>query len=128
MDNPIKIWRELKEIYLKYIDSGLPLTNEKLTKERRALYENSTTICQPPIIELVPSYKEVATLEDVCKDVNNDLDQDFADFAQCGLFQNNGGTKRKLYQHQKEALDFAIKKDISKRKHIIATHLLRIKS
>ena len=121
MDNPIKIWRELKEIYLKYIDSGLPLSNEKLIKERRALYENSATICQPPIVELVPGYKEVATLEEVCNDANNDLDPELADFAQCGLFQNNGKTKRKLYKHQKEALEFAVKKDISKRKHIIAT-------
>lgn len=121
MDNPIKIWRELREIYLKYIDSGLPLNHEKLIKERRNLYEQGSAICQPPIIELVSSYEEVATLLDVCKDKNNDIDTDFADFAQCGLFQDKGNIKRKLYEHQKEAIEFAVKKDIEQRKHIIAT-------
>jgi ATP-dependent helicase YprA (DUF1998 family) len=119
MDNPIKIWRELKEIYLKYIDSGLPLSHDKLIQERRNLYKQGTAICQPPIIELVPSYEEVATLPEVCND--KDLCADFAEFAQCGLFPNNGSIKRKLYKHQKEALEFAIKKDIEQRKHIIAT-------
>jgi len=119
MDNPIKIWRELKDIYLKYIDSGLPLSHDKLIQERRNLYEQGTAICQPPIIELVPSYEEIATLPDVCND--KDLCSDFADFAQCGLFPDNGSIKRKLYKHQKEALEFAIKKDIEQRKHIIAT-------
>jgi len=119
MDNPIKIWRELKNIYLKYIDSGLPLSHDKLIKERRNLYEQGTAICQPPIIELVSSYEEVATLSEVCNDI--DLCADFAEFAQCGLFPNNGSIKRKLYKHQKEALEFAIKKDIEQRKHIIAT-------
>jgi len=119
MDNPIKIWRELKDIYLKYIDSGLPLSHNKLIQERRNLYEQGTAICQPPIIELVSSYEEVATLPEVCND--KDLCSDFADFAQCGLFSDNGSIKRKLYKHQKEALEFAIKKDIEQRKHIIAT-------
>ena len=67
MDNPIKIWRGLREIYLKYIDSGLPLIRKELIQERRKLYEQGAAICQPPIIELVPSYEEVATLSEVCR-------------------------------------------------------------
>src|ERR1035437_1002321 len=121
MDNPIKIWRELREIYLKYIDSGLPLAYEKLIKERRSLYEQGKAICQPPIIELVTSYEEVATLSDVCNDRNNNIGVDFSDFAQCGLFPDRGSIKRKLYKHQKDAIEFAVKKDIEQRKHIIAT-------
>jgi len=62
MNNPIKIWKELKDIYLKYIDSGLPLIDKRYIQERRKLYEQPGAICQPPIIELVPRYKEVSTL------------------------------------------------------------------
>lgn len=119
MDNPIKIWRELREIYLKYIDSGLPLSHEKLIQERRKLYEQGTAICQPPIIELVSSYEEVASLSEICN--GKDLRADFSEFAQCGLFPDQGTIKRKLYKHQKEAIEFAVKKNIEQRKHIIAT-------
>lgn len=116
MNNPIKIWEELKTIYLKYIDSGLPLRDEHLIKERRKLYEEPGVICQPPIIELVPRYKEVCTLQEACNELN--LEKDFADFSKTGLFPDINGNERKLYRHQKEALKYAL---ADKRKHIIAT-------
>lgn len=115
MDNPIKIWRELREIYLKYIDSGLPLNHKELIQERRKLYEQGVAICQPPIIELVPKYKEVATLSEVC--VSAGIDLDFAQFAKQGLFPDTGKIERKLYKHQKQAVEYAVKE----RKHIVAT-------
>lgn len=115
MNNPIKIWRELRNIYLKYIDSGLPLINKNLALERRRLYEQPGAICQPPIIELVPRYKEVATLPEAC--VNLNIDSEFAEFAKCGLFPNFNGVERKLYKHQKDAIKYAL----SERKHIVAT-------
>ncbi len=115
MNNPIKIWRELKKIYLKYIDSGLPLSNEHLVKERRKLYQEPGVICQPPIIELVPKYEEVATLKEACDELK--IDSEFVDFAKCGLFPDSNGIERKLYQHQKDALQNAF----VERKHIVAT-------
>ena len=114
MDNPIKIWRELREIYLKYIDSGLPLIRKELIRERRKLYEQGSAICQPPIIELVPSYEEVASLTQVC---NGNIDLDFANFAKQGLFPDVGKKERKLYKHQKDAIEAAV----NERKHIVAT-------
>jgi DEAD/DEAH box helicase domain-containing protein len=115
MNNPIKIWRELKEIYLKYIDSGLPLIEEKLAEERRKLYNELGAICQPPIIELVPRYEEVSSITETCKEFS--LNEEFAEFARLGLFPDNNGIERKLYQHQKDSIEFAVKN----RKHIVAT-------
>src|SRR5680860_759637 len=119
MNNPIKIWQELRSIYLKYIDSGLPLINNNLTQERRNLYKQPGAICQPPIIELVPRYKEVATLKEACSELN--INNEFAEFAKCGLFPDFKGIERKLYQHQKDALQHAR----VERKHIAVsyTHL-----
>jgi DEAD/DEAH box helicase domain-containing protein len=111
MNNPIKIWKELKDIYLKYIDSGLPLIDDRLIKERRRLYEHPGTICQPPILELVPKYDEMMTLAEACKELS--ITPDFADFAECGLFEG----ERKLYKHQLDAMQYALKE----RKHIVAT-------
>ena len=50
MNNSIKIWQELRNIYLKYIDNGLPLINNHLTNERRKLYKQPGTICQPQLL------------------------------------------------------------------------------
>jgi len=111
MKNPIKIWKELKDIYLKYIDSGLPLIDDRLIQERRKLYESPGAICQPPILELVPKYEEVMTLAEACKEFS--ITPDLADFAECGLFDG----QRKLYKHQVDAIKYAVKE----RKHIVAT-------
>jgi len=115
MNNPIKVWRELKDTYIRYIESGLPLSESYYNKERRKLYDEPEAICQPPIIELVPRYEETKTLTEVCTE--NNINLEFADFAKCGLFPNVGGKERKLYKHQEEAIVEAVKK----RKHIVAT-------
>jgi DEAD/DEAH box helicase domain-containing protein len=115
MNNPIKIWKELKNVYLKYLDSGLPLIDERYIQERRKLYETSGAICQPPILELVPKYDEVMTLQDACKHLS--ITPDFADFAKCGLFPDSDGKVRKLFQHQFHALQYAVKE----RKNIVVT-------
>lgn len=115
MNNPIKVWRELKDTYIRYIESGLPLSENYYNKERRKLYDEPEAICQPPIIEIVPRYEETKTLTEVCNE--NSISSDFADFAKCGLFPNVGGKERKLYKHQEDAIIEAVKK----RKHIVAT-------
>jgi len=111
VDNPIKIYRELKEIYLKYLSTGLALLHDKLVEERNALFSGEDVICKEPIIELVPKYKEEITLKDACKALK--LDESFADFASFGLFPNG----QKLYKHQLDSLKYAL----LERQHIVAT-------
>lgn len=74
------------------IDSGLSLINNHLTQERRNLYPQSGAICQPPIIELVPRYKEVATIKAACDELN--ISSDFSEFAKCGLFPGFKGMRK----------------------------------
>ena len=62
MNNPIKIYNEIREAYLKYINSGLPFFRDEYNLERNELLRTNGTICQPPIIELVPKYHERASL------------------------------------------------------------------
>jgi len=115
MNNPIKIWEELQQIYLKYIDSGLPLKHEKLIQERKKLLNEKDVICKLPIIELVPKYPEKIGLSEACAKLG--ISNDFADFARRGLFPDANGVERKLYQHQYDALQHAV----INRKHLIAT-------
>lgn len=115
MNNPIKIFRELFNVYLKYINSGLPFSSEEYNEERNLLMKEDGTICQPPIIELVPKYHEKATLAQFCIDQN--VSSEIDEFVNTGLFVGGKHTARKLYDHQYEAL----KEAFVKRKNIIVT-------
>lgn len=115
MNNPIKIFNEIFNSYLKYINSGLPFFRDEYNQERIALMSQSGTISQPPIIEIVPKYHEKATLEEFCQ--NEKVALELNDFVNTGLFTNNSKHKRKLYDHQYEALKAAY----IQRKNIVVT-------
>jgi DEAD/DEAH box helicase domain-containing protein len=115
MNNAFKIWRELRDIYLKYIDTGLPIKYKKLEEERKELLLEADAICKNPIIELVPRYEEYCTLDQACLDLG--IDQSFAQFAKAGLFPDRNGEESKIYKHQFESLRSAV----VEKKHIVAT-------
>ena len=115
MNNPIKIYNEIKDAYLKYINSGLPFFREEYNKERNELLQATGTICQPPIIEIVPKYHERATLKEFC--LSEGVGLEINDFINTGLFVNSSSIERKLYDHQYEAL----KEAFVNRKNIVVT-------
>lgn len=102
MNDPIKIYNQIRSSYYKYIGSGLPFFREEYNQERNELIAEAGTISQPPIIEIVPKYQEKATLKDFC--IAEGVDTELDDFVNCGLFSQNGSIERKLYNHQYEAL------------------------
>lgn len=70
MINPISIGRTLKEVYLKYLDTGIPLREKCYVDERRKLYETTGVIMQSPIIEIVNKYQGEISVRDFCKKNN----------------------------------------------------------
>lgn len=115
MNNAFQIWRELKDIYTKYIDTGLPFSNILLENERRSLFEKGDTIAKYPIMEFTPKYKEFKTLNETCSTLN--LNPKFAEFMKQGLFKDINGVESKIYEHQFDSINAAV----SERKNIIAT-------
>ena len=115
MNDPIKIYSDIRNSYLKYISSGLPFIRKEYDQERNDLMKEAGTISQPPIIEIVPKYHEKATLEEFCKieNVSSELDS----FVSTGLFAGDVTKKRKLYDHQYAAL----KEAYLNRKNIVVT-------
>lgn len=116
MNNPIKIYNEIRDAYLKYINSGLPFFRDEYNQERNELLKTTGTICQPPIIELVPKYHERASLKEFC--VNEGVNTQINDFINTGLFVNNSTIERKLYDHQYDALKEAF---INRRNIVVTT-------
>ena len=100
MINPVKIGRTLKEIYLKYLDTGIPLREKCYIDERRKLYSENGVIMQSPIIELVNKYEGVETISQCCKE--NNISSDVSDFLNLGLLKSNS-EEIKIYAHQKKA-------------------------
>ena len=105
MNDPIKIYNDIRNAYYKYIGSGLPFFREEYNLERNMLIREPGTISQPPIIEIIPKYHEKATLKEFC--VAEGVDGELNDFVNCGLFSQGGSFERRLYDHQYEALKTA---------------------
>lgn len=110
MKDPIGWTEELRELYLKYLDSSLPFRDERLVAERRRLLEGPGGVYREPLIELLPRYPTDASLREVC--IRLGLSPEFADFAERGLFPNPA-----LYRHQAEALEAVA----CERRHLVVT-------
>ncbi|WP_307771286.1 DEAD/DEAH box helicase [uncultured Treponema sp.] len=117
MINPISIGRTLKEVYLKYLDTGIPLREKCYVDERRKLYETTGVIMQSPIIEIVNKYQGEISVRDFCK--KNNLSTDISDFLDLGLLkpQKKDNDPIKIYKHQRIALEFVL----LKKKNIVVT-------
>ena len=107
MINPIKIGRTLKDVYLTYLYTGIPLREKCYFEERRKLYEEDGVIMQSPIIEIVNKYDGVETLSDCCK--KNNLSSDISEFLNSGLLRNSNGEEIKIYEHQRDAFLSVVK-------------------
>lgn len=116
MTNSFEIWRELRNIYLKYIDTGLPIKYKKLEDERKKLLLEADAICKYPIIELVPRYKEFISMNEACRQLG--LMPTFAGFARKGLFADRHGAESNMYAHQFTALKAAT---IDKKHFVVTT-------
>lgn len=113
--NPLQIWNNIKETYIKYIDTSLPLTHSKLEDERTKLLTQGDLIAKYPSIEFVAKYQPFKTVRDTCKELQ--LDESFAAFTNAGLFPPINGIELPLYKHQYEGLQEAV----VNKKNIIAT-------
>ena len=111
MPDALGLADRLGELYLKYIDSAMPLRNELLHAERQALLRKPGCLSQPPRIEFVSRYEEECDLRTACQRIG--ISEELASLAACGLFPAN----RNLYGHQFAALQAVC----GNRKHMVVT-------
>lgn len=112
MNNPISLGEKLSDLYLKYIDSAIPLRDATLHQERGELLRTAGRLHQLPRIEFLPRYRETADLQTICDELG--LERDLADLAACGLFPAG----RRLYEHQRQSLDVVVN---NKRNMVVTT-------
>ncbi len=111
MDDPLGLFDNLRDLYLRYLDSALPLRGEALTRERRELFDRPGTLFQAPRLEPIPPYVPTVSLARACTELG--LAAELADFAAHGLFPAG----RPLYAHQRRALEEVA----CNRRHVVVT-------
>ena len=56
MNNPLALFQNLRDLYLRYLDSPFDLRYADLVRERRALLDRDGYLWRQPLIEPVPAY------------------------------------------------------------------------
>jgi len=106
------IFNNMKEVYMKYLDSPFALGNDCLSQERRDLLEQEGTIYQYPYVESLPPYQSSRMkAKDACQSLG--LPEYYADFIDIGLLNK----KFDLHLHQFEAIE----KALINKEHVVVT-------
>lgn len=107
MSNAIRLFENLRDMYLRYLDSPFDLRYPDLTTERRQLLNQDGRIYRHPLIEPVPAYRSSAQSfsQAVQSLLANTWQQsdigDVANFVSQGLFP----LSYTLHQHQRDVFE-----------------------
>ncbi len=105
--NPIRLFENLRDIYLRYLDSPFDLRHENLTSERRSLLDHDGRIYRRPLIEPVPAYRSSReSFNQAAKALLGSVwgaseVSDASAFIEQGLFPSD----LKLHQHQRDVFE-----------------------
>lgn len=110
MNNPITVFQQLRELYIRYLDSPLAIRYDSLSRERRELLDVDRRMWREPLIEPTPVYEQ--TPGDFAAVMRGLLDGpwgsgmagDVADLLGPSLFPD----QRRPYLHQREAFERAL--------------------
>ena len=115
MNNPIAVFQNLRELYLRYLDSPLAIRYESLRDERRALLDEDRRMWREPLIEPTPVYPlcgaEFARVAHELLDASwgNTIAEDVAALIGPSLFTDpQTSERRQPYVHQREAFERAL--------------------
>ena len=94
MNDPVAVFNNLRDLYLRYLDSPLDIRSADLKRERRDLLNKDRRLWREPLIEPVPAYPPCgADFSDVIHTLldapwNGVVAGEVADFLAPSLFPN----------------------------------------
>lgn len=98
MDNPFRTFDEIRDAYLRYLDSPFRVRYDALLQERRALLNADRQLFRSPLIEPLSPYSlSEFTIPQACAHLG--IRTEVGELLTSGLFRAN----LPLYQHQLEA-------------------------
>lgn len=111
MQDPVGIGNQLKEAYINYITTNIPILDKGIDEERRTLLNKDKVLMQSPILELVNNYPSGKdTMLSICKEVYQEDKKAniIADFLQQSILG-----KFSPYEHQKNAFIDVVKNNLN---------------
>ncbi len=106
MHDLVGAYERLDSVYRKYIESAFPLRYSNMNEERRALYSESGTLSQAPMLEPMPVYPSSRlTLTEAAARLQSEY-RDFPKLAQ-GLL---GNSDIQLWSHQWKSIRTVLEK------------------
>ena len=119
--NPIKVYRELQDSYLRYIDTAYWLRSEEVMNERRKLLTDTNLLFTDVLIEPVLPYDATVELEAAAAEAGLNLDAAnlvgevlFGDFTP-------QGSPIKLRPHQAAALRQSLQPGLAGGRNVVVT-------
>lgn len=110
MNNPLAIFDDLREMYLRYLDSPFDLRYADLIAERRELLDRDERLYRRPLIEPVPAYQSSGMTFDQVATATlggswpSDLISELSAFVSQGIFPAG----RELYVHQRDVFQRSV--------------------
>jgi DEAD/DEAH box helicase domain-containing protein len=115
MNNPLAIFEDLRDTYLRYLDSPFDLRYPGLVAERRQLLDPDGRLYRHPLIEPVPAYQSSGQtfpqgVQSLLGAWPTALAADLSDFVSQGLFPQTlpNGQPRDLYTHQRTVFEESV--------------------
>src|SRR6266850_1900085 len=122
MNNPLAIFRDLRELYRRYLDSPLAIRYDSLRDERRSLlFDQDRRLWREPLIEPVPTYPSCGAgftrlMHDLLDDSwGDELAAEVGAFLEPSLFTDSQtGEQWQPFAHQQRAFQQALvqRKDV----------------
>ena len=110
MSNPINFFENVRDMYLRYLESPFDIRYEDLSRERRQLLDQDGRIYRFPLIEPVPAYRSSGQVfGQAAQSLLSGSWQpaeihEVSEFIAQGLFP----LKRRLHQHQRDVFEEVI--------------------
>lgn len=110
MNNPFTLFENMRDMYLRYLDSPFALRYQELQRERRALLDNDRRIYREPLIEPIPAYQKcgmslpAAAQKLFSNRYSTEEIRDICDFVSTGCFPEDW----ELFAHQYEVLQHSL--------------------
>lgn len=119
--NPIRVYSEIKETYLRYVDTAYWLRSEELMRERRALLADKELLFTDVLLEPVRPYDATVELATVTADLG--IDSTVGPLVGNALFggYTPPGEPIRLRSHQAEALRQSLQRGLSDGRNVVVT-------
>ena len=119
--NPFKVYSELKEAYLRYVDTAYWLRSEELMSERRALLAETDLLFTDVLLEPVLPYDATVELDGVLDALG--ADQRVGRIVGEALFGGfrDGSNPLRLRSHQADALRQSLQPGVAPKRNVVVT-------